>query len=83
MIFVFLIIEIKWELKKNNKHINSINFNYIISFLFSRILFYSNWSISNYSNNLSINASVKGPYGQIIEIFKNYYIYSPSKFFQT
>ena len=84
MIFVFLIIEIKWEIVKikNNKHINSINFNYILFYFYLEFYFTPTGVISNYSNNLSINASVKGPYyGQIIEIFKNYYIYSPSKFF--
>ncbi len=85
MIFVFLIIEIKWEvikIKIIRILIPLIITTFFFYFYLAEFYFTPTGVISNYSNNLSINASAEGPYyGQIIEIFKNYYIYSPTKYF--
>lgn len=85
MIFVFLIIEIKWriiKIKITNLFIPLIFIILFFYFYLSVFYFSQTGVISSYSNNLSINSSTEGPYyGQIIEIFKNYYIYNPTKYF--
>ncbi len=85
VIIVFLISE------KNFHIIKMKAINLCIPLLFATLFFYFHLSdfyftqtgvISNYSDNLLINAREKGPYyGHIIEIFENLFIYSPIKYF--
>jgi hypothetical protein len=87
MVIVFLIIEPKLIIiKKKAVYL-------FIPLFFSTLLFYlyladfyfsQSGVLSNYTNDLSINASANGPYyGEIIEIFKNFFIYNPEKYFSN
>ena len=65
MIFVFLIIEIKWEvikIKIIRILIPLIITTFFFYFYLAEFYFTPTGVISNYSNNLSINASAEGPY---------------------
>ena len=85
LIFVFMILEI--EKNALIKKVINILIPFVIVVLFSYFYlsgfyFEKTGVVSNFSDNLSINASNEGPYsGLVIEIFKNLYIFNPVKYF--